>query len=215
MCSPKTILRSSFTTVEWLQWWISGGWWWVTGRTTTPSPAQHGNTQGWWFGEVDRVVILVIVSLCFYWIFAGSLNSWTTCLGRTCGTTTSTGPPTSRSALPATSTSHLLVRHFWFLLRLSLFLVSGHFETLSWDLHLLANKTGLPQWDDKRVSDIIFKITIEQNQHFHPFQEIVQYATHQKVSEEYYATVEKEAIRKLYKRWFFYQKTNQKVSRKF
>ena len=144
------------------------------------------------------------VSLCFYWIFTGSLNSWTTCLGRTCGTTTSTGPPTSRSALPATSTSHLLVRHFWFLLRLSLFLVSGHFETLSWDLHLLANKTGLPQWDDKRVSDIIFKITIEQNQHFHPFQEIVQYATHQKVSEEYYATVEKEAIRKLYKRWFFF-----------
>jgi len=57
----------------------------------------------------------------------------------------------------------------------------GHFETLSWDLHLLANKTGLPQWDDKR--------------------EIVQYATHQKVSEEYYATVEKEAIRKLYKRY--------------
>ena len=81
-----------------------------------------------------------------------------------------------------------------------MFLVSGHFETLSWDLHLLANKTGLPQWDDKRVSDIIFKITIEQNQHFHPFQEIVQYATHQKVSEEYYATVEKEAIRKLHKR---------------
>ena len=143
------------------------------------------------------------VSLCFYWIFTGSLNSWTTCLGRTCGTTTSTGPPTSRSALPATSTSHLLVCHFLFLLPLSLFLVSGHFETLSWDLHLLANKTGLPQWDDKRVSDIIFKITIEQNQHFHPFQEIVQYATHQKVSEEYYATVEKEAIRKLYKRWVF------------
>ena len=81
-----------------------------------------------------------------------------------------------------------------------MFLVSGHFETLSWDLHLLANKTGLPQWDDKRVSDIIFKITIVLNQHFHPIQEIVQYATHQKVSEEYYATVEKEAIRKLYKR---------------
>ena len=133
-------------------------------------------------------------------VIAGSPSSWTTCWGRTCGTTTSTGPPTSRSALPATSTSHLLVRLFLFLLRQSMFLVSGHFETLSWDLHLLANKTGLPQWDDKRVSNIIFKITIEQNQHFHPFQEIVQYATHQKVSEEYYATVEKEAIRKLYKR---------------
>jgi len=57
----------------------------------------------------------------------------------------------------------------------------GHFETLYSDLHLLANKTGLAQWDDK-------------NDYF-------QSATHRKVSEEYFATVEKEAIRKLYKRY--------------
>ena len=29
----------------------------------------------------------------------------------------------------------------------------GHFETLYWDIHLLANKTNLvEQWDDKNVS---------------------------------------------------------------
>jgi len=57
----------------------------------------------------------------------------------------------------------------------------GHFETLYSDLHLLANKTGLAQWDDKT--------------------DYFQSATHRKVSEEYFATVEKEAIRKLYKRY--------------
>merc|ERR1712037_340815 len=57
----------------------------------------------------------------------------------------------------------------------------GHFETLYWDLRLLANKTGLAQWDDKT--------------------DYFQSATHRKVSEEYFATVEKEAIRKLYKRY--------------
>jgi len=57
----------------------------------------------------------------------------------------------------------------------------GHFETLYWDLHLLANKTGLSQWDDTT--------------------DYFQSATHRKVSEEYFATVEKEAIRKLYKRY--------------
>jgi hypothetical protein len=57
----------------------------------------------------------------------------------------------------------------------------GHFETLYWDLHLLANKTGLAQWDDKT--------------------DYFQSATYRKVSEEYFATVEKEAIRKLYKRY--------------
>jgi len=57
----------------------------------------------------------------------------------------------------------------------------GHFETLYWDLHLLANKTGIAQWDDKT--------------------DYFQSATHRKVSEEYFATVEKEAIRKLYNRY--------------
>jgi len=57
----------------------------------------------------------------------------------------------------------------------------GHFETLYWDLHLLANKTGITQWDDK-------------NDYF-------QSATHRKVSEEYFGTVEKDTIRKLYQRY--------------
>ena len=87
-------------------------------------------------------------------VIAGSPSSWTTCWGRTCATTTSTGLRTTRSAPPAISTSHLSVSLF---LKINLgdvhSLFSGHFETLYWDLHLLANKTGLSQWDDTTVSD--------------------------------------------------------------
>lgn len=58
----------------------------------------------------------------------------------------------------------------------------GHFETLYWDIHLLANKTGLTsKWDDK--SDYF------------------QSSTYRAVSEEYFATVDKDVIRKLYQRY--------------
>merc|ERR1719361_1249991 len=58
----------------------------------------------------------------------------------------------------------------------------GHFETLYWDIHLLANKTNLvAQWDDK-------------NDYF-------QSSTYKKISQEYYATIERDAIRKLYLRY--------------
>lgn len=58
----------------------------------------------------------------------------------------------------------------------------GHFETLYWDIHLLANKTNLiSQWDDK-------------NDYF-------QSSTYKKISQEYYSTIERDTIRKLYKRY--------------
>jgi len=57
----------------------------------------------------------------------------------------------------------------------------GHFETLYWDMHLLANKTGIAVWDDKT--------------------DYFQSSTHRAVSEEYFATVEREKIRKLYTRY--------------
>jgi len=57
----------------------------------------------------------------------------------------------------------------------------GHFETLYWDMHLLANMTGIAVWDDK--SDYF------------------QSATHKGVSEEYFATVERGKIRRLYTRY--------------
>jgi len=58
----------------------------------------------------------------------------------------------------------------------------GHFETLYWDIHLLANKTNLAgQWDDKN--------------------DFFQSSTYKKISQEYYATIERDAIRKLYSRY--------------
>jgi len=58
----------------------------------------------------------------------------------------------------------------------------GHFETLYWDIHLLANKTNLTsQWDD-------------QNDYF-------QSSTYKKISQEYFATIERDVIRRLYKRY--------------
>merc|ERR1712241_962497 len=58
----------------------------------------------------------------------------------------------------------------------------GHFETLYWDMHLLANKANLVQkWDDK-------------NDYF-------QSSTYLAVSKEYYGGVEREVIRKLYRRY--------------
>jgi len=58
----------------------------------------------------------------------------------------------------------------------------GHFETLYWDIHLLANKTNLvSQWDDK-------------NDYF-------QSSTYKKISEEYYSTIDRDVIRKFYKRY--------------
>jgi len=58
----------------------------------------------------------------------------------------------------------------------------GHFETLYWDVHLLANKTNLvDKWDDK-------------NDYF-------QSSTYTDISKEYFATIERDTIRKLYKRY--------------
>ena len=49
--------------------------------------------------------------------------------------------------------------------------------------------------------DILHTISLlSRDQHFSSLQDYFQSATHRKVSEEYFATVEKEAIRKLYKR---------------
>lgn len=58
----------------------------------------------------------------------------------------------------------------------------GHFETLYWDMHLLASKSDLvDKWDDK-------------NDYF-------QSSTYLKVSKEYFAGVDRDVIRKLYKRY--------------
>lgn len=58
----------------------------------------------------------------------------------------------------------------------------GHFETLYWDIHLLANKTNLvDKWDD-------------QTDYF-------QSSTYKKVSEEYFATIDRDKIKKLYNRY--------------
>jgi len=58
----------------------------------------------------------------------------------------------------------------------------GHFETLYWDMHLLAQKTNLVEkWDDP-------------NDYF-------QSSTYLKVSQEYYAGIDRDVIRKLYKRY--------------
>jgi len=58
----------------------------------------------------------------------------------------------------------------------------GHFETLYWDVHLLANKTNLEKlWDDK-------------NDYF-------QSSTYDAVSREYYASVDRDQIRKLYQKY--------------
>ena len=76
----------------------------------------------------------------------------------------------------------------------------GHFETLYWDIHLLANKTNLvSQWDDKNVSlserklaniIIIFLFS----------KDYFQSSTYKKISEEYYSTIDRDVIRKFYKR---------------
>ena len=58
---------------------------------------------------VTHHISLLLVPVLYTCVIAGSPSSWTTCWGRTCGTTTSTGPPTTRSAHPAISTSPLLV----------------------------------------------------------------------------------------------------------
>ena len=104
--------------------------------------------------KYPRYLCTFLVPVPYPHVVAGSLSSWTTCWGRTCATTTSTGLRTTRSAPPAISTSHLSVSLF---LKINLgdvhSLFSGHFETLYWDLHLLANKTCLSQWDDTTVSD--------------------------------------------------------------
>merc|ERR1712013_469037 len=58
----------------------------------------------------------------------------------------------------------------------------GHFETLYWDMHLLANKANIvDKWDDK-------------NDYF-------QSSTYLAVSKEYYGGVDRDVIRKLYKRY--------------
>jgi len=58
----------------------------------------------------------------------------------------------------------------------------GHFETLYWDIHLLANKTNLvDKWDDQK--------------------DYFQSSTYKKVSEEYFATIDRDKIRRLYKRY--------------
>lgn len=58
----------------------------------------------------------------------------------------------------------------------------GHFETLYWDVHLLANKTGLTaQWDDST--------------------DYFQSSTNLAVGRDYYSLVERSSIRKLYSRY--------------
>ncbi|XP_023320692.1 carbohydrate sulfotransferase 13 [Eurytemora carolleeae] len=58
----------------------------------------------------------------------------------------------------------------------------GHFETLYWDIHLLANKTGLSkEWDDP--------------------QDFFQSSTSTEVEKEYYSLVDRDIIRKIYSRY--------------
>jgi len=58
----------------------------------------------------------------------------------------------------------------------------GHFETLYWDMHLLANKLNLvDKWDDKT--------------------DYFQSSTYLKVSQEYFGGIDRDVIRKLYNRY--------------
>ena len=155
--------RSEVTKKRSVQPGVSGEWWCTTGRTTTQWLGQRGNTQG-----INKLA------------FSGCTQTCDLQVLRVCGLRSRKGLALRRRALGSLlqgvhALPHQLYIHWsvhvpgyfgvasrsgrlWLCGRPSLivYLSSGHFETLYWDLHLLANKTGITQWDDKNVSNAHF-----------------------------------------------------------